>query len=125
MKILLIEDNLLNQKVVIFNLKKFNYDITAIADGKEALENVKKSRYDLILMDIMLPGMNGYEITEEIRNFEKQNKIKTPVPIIALTANTYDNDRERCINAGMNEYLAKPFTSEQLVEVINKFISAE
>lgn len=125
MKILLIEDNLLNQKVVIFNLKKFNYNITAIADGKEALENVKKSRYDLILMDIMLPGMNGYEITEEIRNFEKQNKIKTPVPIIALTANTYDNDRERCINAGMNEYLAKPFTSEQLVEVINKFISAE
>ncbi len=125
MKILLIEDNLLNQKVVIFNLKKFNYDITAITDGKEALENVKKSRYDLILMDIMLPGMNGYEITEEIRNFEKQNKIKTPVPIIALTANTYDNDRERCINAGMNEYLAKPFTSEQLVEVINKFISAE
>lgn len=125
MKILLIEDNLLNQKVVIFNLKKFNYDITAIADGKEALEEVKKTRYDLILMDIMLPGLNGYEITEEIRKFEKKNKIETPVPIIALTANTYDNDREKCFSAGMNEYLAKPFSSEQLVEVIQKFISTE
>jgi len=125
LKILLIEDNLLNQKVVIFNLKKFNYDITAIADGKEALEEVKKTRYDLILMDIMLPGLNGYEITEEIRKFEKKNKIETPVPIIALTANTYDNDREKCFSAGMNEYLAKPFSSEQLVEVIQKFISTE
>ena len=125
MKILLIEDNLLNQKVVIFNLKKFNYDITAITDGKEALEEVKKTRYDLILMDIMLPGLNGYEITEEIRKFEKKNNIETPVPIIALTANTYDNDREKCFSAGMNEYLAKPFSSEQLVEVIKKFISTE
>jgi len=125
LKILLIEDNLLNQKVVIFNLRKFNYDITGIANGREALENVKKTRYDLILMDIMLPEMNGFEITKEIRKFEKENKVEKPVPIIALTANTYDNDREKCFLAGMNEYLAKPFTAEQLVEVIQKFISTE
>ena len=125
MKILLIEDNLLNQKVVIFNLRKFNYDIKGIANGREALENVKETRYDLILMDIMLPEMNGFEITKEIRKFEKENKIEKPVPIIALTANTYDNDREKCFLAGMNEYLAKPFTAEQLVKVIQKFISTE
>ncbi len=122
MKILLIEDNVLNQKVVIFNLKKFNYEITAFTNGKEALESMKKTRYDLILMDIMLPEMNGYQVTSEIRKLEKNNNIEKPVPIIALTANTYDNDREKCFNAGMNEYLAKPFTSEQLVEVIQKFI---
>ena len=122
MKILLIEDNVLNQKVVIFNLKKFNYEITTFTSGKEALDDIKKTRYDLILMDIMLPEMNGYQVTSEIRKLEKENNIEKPVPIIALTANTYDNDREKCFNAGMNEYLAKPFTSEQLVEVIQKFI---
>lgn len=125
MKILLIEDNLLNQKVVIFNLKKFNYEITAFTNGREALESVKNNSFDLILMDIMLPEMNGYQVTEEIRKIEKEIGIKNPVPIIALTANTYDNDREKCFNAGMNEYLAKPFTSEQLIEVIHKFIPTD
>ncbi len=86
MKILLIEDNLLNQKVVMFNLKKFNYDIKGITNGKEALEEVKKTSYDLILMDIMLPEMNGFEITEEIRKFEKEKNVENPVPIIALNS---------------------------------------
>lgn len=125
MKILLIEDNLLNQKVVIFNLKKFNYDIKGVTNGRNALEEVKNTRYDLILMDIMLPEMNGFEITEEIRKYEKEKGIENPVPIIALTANTYDNDREKCFQAGMNEYLAKPFTSDQLIEMIHKFIPPE
>lgn len=125
MKILLIEDNLLNQKVVIFNLKKFNYEIKGVTNGKVALEEVKKTRYDLVLMDIMLPEMNGFEITHEIRKYEKENNVETPVPIVALTANTYDNDREKCFHAGMNEYLAKPFTSEQLIEMIHKFIPPE
>lgn len=122
MKILLIEDNLLNQKVVLFNLKKLNYNITAITNGREALEHAKTNSYDLILMDIMLPEMNGMEITEEIRIFEKENGIENPVPIIALTANTYDNDREKCLSVGMNEYLAKPFNAQQLIDMIKKFI---
>lgn len=121
MRILLVEDNLLNQKVVLFNLKKLNYDITAIVNGREALEEAKKTRYDLILMDIMLPEMNGFEITQEIRIFEKENNIEN-VPIIALTANTYDNDRQKCLKVGMDEYLAKPFTAQQLIDMINKFI---
>ena len=122
MKILLIEDNLLNQKVVIFYLQKLNYSITATTNGNDVIEMIKKDNFDLILMDIMLPEKNGYEITEEIRHFEKENSIDNPVPIIALTANTYDNDRDKCLKAGMNEYLEKPFTSQQLIEMIQKFV---
>ena len=116
MDILLVEDNLLNQKVVIFNLKKYNFNVTAVTNGPDAIENVMQNTYDLVLMDIMLPGMDGYEITQAIREYEKANSIESPVPIIAITANTLDNDRERCFKAGMNEYLAKPFTAAQLIE---------
>lgn len=122
LKILLIEDNLLNQKVVIFYLQKLNGDITAVDNGIDALEIIKKETFDLILMDIMLPEKNGYEITVEIRKLEKENKIENPVPIIALTANTYDNDRDKCLAAGMNEYLEKPFSAQQLIEMIQKFV---
>jgi osomolarity two-component system sensor histidine kinase NIK1 len=120
--ILLVEDNLLNQKVVIFNLKKYNYNVTAVTNGPEAIELVKQHTFDLVLMDIMLPEMNGYEITAAIREYETANAIENPVPIIAITANTLDNDRERCIKVGMNEYLSKPFTAAQLIEKIRIFI---
>lgn len=122
MDILLVEDNLLNQKVVIFNLKKYNYNVTAVTNGPEAIELVKQHTFDLVLMDIMLPEMNGYEITAAIREYETANAIENPVPIIAITANTLDNDRERCIKVGMNEYLSKPFTAAQLIEKIRIFI---
>ena len=126
MKILLVEDNLLNQKVVIYNLKKFNLDIIAVTNGVDAIDNVKNTKFDLILMDIMLPGMNGFEITVEIRKYEKDLGIDdNKVPIIALTANTYDNDRYKCIEAGMNDYLSKPFTADQLAVKIGKFIDLE
>ncbi len=122
MKILLIEDNLLNQKVVMFYLQKLNYSITATTNGNEAIKIIKDNNFDLILMDIMLPERNGYEITKEIRQIEEETKVDKPVPIIALTANTYDNDRDKCLAAGMNEYLEKPFTSQQLIEMIQKFV---
>lgn len=124
MKILLVEDNLLNQKVVMINLKKFKFDITAVAHGRDALLEFDKHKFDLVLMDIMLPDMKGYEITAEIRNREKLNQVTNPVPIIALTANTYDNDREKCINAGMDDYLAKPFSAQQLIDVVENNIKA-
>jgi osomolarity two-component system sensor histidine kinase NIK1 len=75
-------------------------------------------------MDIMLPEMNGFEVTEKIRSFENEQGL-TPVPIVALTANTLDNDREKCISIGMNEYLSKPFTADQLLEKIEKFVQLE
>lgn len=122
MKILLVEDNLLNQKVVMFNLKKYNYDIIAVSNGLDAIKTAKENQFDLILMDLMLPELNGFEITIKIREHEKEIGIETPVPIIALTANTLDNDREKCIEVGMNEYLSKPFTANQLAEKIHLFI---
>ncbi|QIA06531.1 response regulator [Draconibacterium halophilum] len=122
MDILLVEDNLLNQKVVIFNLKKYNYNVIPVTNGPEAIEKVKQHTYDLVLMDIMLPEMDGYEITAVIREYEKENGVKKPVPIIAITANTLDNDRDKCFSVGMNEYLSKPFTAAQLIEKIRIFI---
>jgi len=120
--ILLVEDNLLNQKVVVFNLKKYSYNVIAVTNGTDALEKIKQQTFDLVLMDIMLPEMNGYEITEAIRKYEEANGIENPVPIIAITANTLDNDREKCFKVGMNEYLSKPFTAAQLIEKIRIFI---
>lgn len=122
MKILLVEDNLMNQKVVMFNLKKLNLEIAPAVTGSEAIELFKNNQFSLVLMDIMLPEMDGYEITQAIREIEKQNNIENPVPIIALTANTYDNDKEKCFNAGMNDYLSKPFTSKQLIDMIAKYL---
>jgi osomolarity two-component system sensor histidine kinase NIK1 len=124
LKILLVEDNLLNQKVVMFNLRKYDYNITAVTNGLDALEAFKNNQFDLVLMDIMLPEMNGFEVTEKIRNFESKEG-KNSVPIVALTANTLDNDREKCIKVGMNEYLSKPFTANELIEKIEKFVQLE
>ena len=120
MKILLVEDNLLNQKVVIFGLKRFDHDITAVTNGKDALSAINSNRFDLILMDIMLPEMSGIDVTVEIRKIEQEANAD-PVPIVALTANTLDNDREKCFKAGMNDYLSKPFTVDQLVAAIDKY----
>ncbi|WP_346855979.1 response regulator [uncultured Draconibacterium sp.] len=123
MDILLVEDNLLNQKVVTFNLKKYSYNVTAVSNGPDAIKAVADQTFDLILMDLMLPEMDGYEITTEIRKMEKVKGTDKPVPIIAITANTLDNDREKCFEVGMNEYLSKPFTAEQLIDKIRMFIS--
>jgi CheY-like chemotaxis protein len=125
LKILLVEDNLMNQKVVMFNLKKLNCTITPVTNGREAFETFKDGSFDLILMDIMLPEMNGYEITTEIRKFEKIKNVENPVIIIALTANTYENDKEKCLGVGMNEYISKPFSAQQLISTIEKYIQPE
>jgi len=121
-KILLVEDNLMNQKVVMFNLKKLNCEILPAVTGSQAVELYHAHTFDLILMDIMLPEMDGYEITGIIRKIEKEKNIENPVPIIALTANTYDNDKEKCFNAGMNDYISKPFNARQLLDVIEKYL---
>lgn len=124
MKVLLVEDNFLNQKVVTFHLKKKNYDVVSTDNGPDAMKIVENEDVDLILMDIMLPGMNGFEITAEIRKYEKNQDVKHPVPIIAVTANTLDNDREKCLNAGMDEYLPKPFNAQDLYRVIEECIAS-
>lgn len=114
--LLLVEDNVLNQKLIFLNLTKFGFFIDVANNGLEALEKVQEKKYDLILMDLMMPLMDGFEATRAIRDFEKEDHSHTP--IIGLTANTFDADREKCLGVGMDEYMAKPFD----IEVFNSIL---
>lgn len=124
MKILLVEDNLLNQKVVCFHLRKLDYEVIGVTNWRDAMEEVVHNPPDLVLMDIMLPEKNGFEITADIRKYEENTGIREGVPIIALTANTLDNDKDKCLQAGMNDYLPKPFSPEELYAVIEQFATS-
>lgn len=118
LKILLVEDNILNQRVVTFSLKIFQHEVIIANNGLEAVEMFSSDVFDVILMDIMMPVMDGIEATVRIREIEKSKSVSKPTPIIALTANTMDNDREKCISYGMNEFLAKPFDIGKLHSVL-------
>jgi osomolarity two-component system sensor histidine kinase NIK1 len=112
--ILLVEDNLLNQRIVTFSLKKYNHEVVIANNGVEAIEQFCERKFDVILMDIMMPVMDGLEATIKIRELESKNSNEKRTPIIALTANTMDNDRDKCIAYGMDEFMAKPFDIEKL-----------
>jgi len=120
LSILLVEDNVLNQRIVTFSLKKFMHDVTIANNGQEAFDLFKTKKFDVILMDIMMPVMDGFEATLKIREYEKSNQITPETPIIALTANTMDNDREKCLSHGMNEFMAKPFDMEKLNQLFQE-----
>lgn len=109
--ILLVEDNVLNQKLIFLNLAKYGFKIDVANNGQEALDKLTGQSYDLVLMDLMMPVMDGLEATMRIR--EKEKSSQQHIPIIGLTANTYDADREKCIAYGMDEYMAKPFDLEE------------
>lgn len=112
--ILLVEDNILNQRVVTFSLKKYKHEVVIANNGVEAIERFRANKFDVILMDIMMPVMDGIEATVKIREIERLDHIEWRTPIIALTANTMDNDRDKCISYGMDEFMAKPFDIEKL-----------
>jgi osomolarity two-component system sensor histidine kinase NIK1 len=120
LNILLVEDNLLNQRIVTFSLKKYNHEVTIANNGLEAIEMFRDEKYDVILMDIMMPVMDGLEATVKIREVERDQKIEKRTPIIALTANTMDNDRDKCISYGMDEFMAKPFDIEKLKTIFRE-----
>ena len=120
--ILIIEDNLLNQKIISFWLTKYKYAFEFVSSGEDALVKFTMRWYDVIIMDIMLPGINGYETTSLIREFGQVHYKKQPY-IVAITANTLDNDRRRCLEAGMDEYLAKPFDIQQLNGILGDHFS--
>jgi len=115
LKILLVEDNPLNQKIVSFYLQKDQHEVVATITGEEALDIFKQEKFDVVLMDLMLPGIDGFETTRQIRELEKEKQEKSV--IIALTANTLDNDREKCFEQGMDEYIAKPFDMQKLNDI--------
>ena len=112
----LVEDNLLNQKLASFILKKIGCHAEIASNGLEALEMIGKQNYDLILMDIQMPVMDGLQASMAIRK-----ELHLDVPIVALTANTFQEDVENCLNAGMNDHLSKPYKEEQLIQMINKW----
>ncbi|MCK5823124.1 MAG: response regulator [Bacteroidales bacterium] len=120
--ILLVEDNEINQLFVITLLKKVQIKVDVANNGKIAVEKYKENYYDLILMDLHMPEMDGYEATQYIRNNFGINKKN--VPIIALTAAAIKGEKEKCINAGMNDYISKPFKQEKFFEKITTFLSA-
>ena len=121
--VLLVEDNLINQKIVVLSMKSHVKNIDIANNGKEALDKFGTSKYDIILMDIQMPIMNGITSTKKIREIEKS--IGTHTPIIAITANALLGDKEECINAGMDEYISKPFQIEMLIQKMKKLLGQE
>ena len=120
--LLLAEDNLINQKVSIKILNRAGYNVTAVGNGVEVLEAVAKDKFDLILMDIQMPEVDGYSATKEIR---KLNNGYSKIPIIALTAHALMGDREKCIEAGMNDYLTKPIAADKLINKVDTLLKIE
>jgi len=123
-KILIVEDNKLNQKILSFWLSKEHYVFKVSETGEDAIETFKQEWFDVVIMDIMLSGINGFETTRQIRI--EGNKVYKKQPfIIALTANTLDNDKNRCLKNGMDDYLAKPFDMKKLDSILESIYLPE
>jgi PAS domain S-box-containing protein len=118
LRILLAEDNIINRQVAILSLKKFGFKADTVENGQEALEKVISKEYDIILMDVQMPVMDGITATQKIREFEKAEN-RRPIRIIAMTANAMREDKERCLAAGMDDYISKPFKPAELLKLIN------
>jgi len=118
LRILLAEDNLINQKLAIALLEKESHEVTVASDGQQAVELFLANPFDIVLMDVQMPVMDGFEATQKIRDFERANG--THAPIIALTAHAGVVDRERCLAAGMDEYISKPIRIGKLRKAISK-----
>lgn len=118
MKILVAEDNIVNQKLITFILNKMGYEMDIVQNGQEAVEAATQKQYDIILMDVQMPEMDGLEATRLIRE-----RLQVQPIIIAMTANAMQGDREECIMAGMNDYISKPIKLEDLKAMLEKFAS--
>ena len=116
--VLLAEDNEVNQRFTVRLLEKQGHRVKAVTNGEEVLEAYEQHTFDLILMDVQMPVMNGYVATEKIREYEKD--IDRHIPIVALTARAMKEDQEKCLNAGMDQYISKPINSNNLFETIRE-----
>ncbi len=119
-RILLAEDNVVNQAVGVAMLEKLGCQVDVANNGKEAVDAVSAGTYDLVLMDCQMPEMDGFAATAEIRHLD--NRRGRRLPIVALTAHATESDRELCLAAGMDDYLAKPYTLTQLSAVLDRYL---
>ncbi|RMG23564.1 MAG: response regulator [Armatimonadetes bacterium] len=120
-RILLAEDNVVNRKVAVRLLEKMGHTVLCAEDGRQAVEIAKQEPIDLILMDVQMPEMDGFEATAAIRDWQIQSGIT--FPIIAMTAHALEGDRERCIAAGMDDYISKPISRERLERVLSRWLT--
>jgi two-component system, sensor histidine kinase len=118
-RILLVEDNLINQRVSMFSLKQLGFEVDVADNGRIAVDKFLENPYDLILMDIQMPVMDGLEATRLIREIERQRGVESPVKIVAITANALGEDRKECLNVGIDGFLTKPFNLDKLPVVIS------
>ena len=118
-RILVAEDNPVNQLVILEQLGDLGYRAEAVANGEEALRAIESDHYDLVLMDCQMPGLDGYEATRRLRAQEEGH-----LPVIALTAHAMKGDRERCLDAGMDDYISKPFTEARLEKTLRRWLDA-
>ena len=121
-RILLAEDNPVNLELIKTILQLFGYQVDAVGNGKQAVDAYCRGAYDLILMDCQMPVMDGYEAVRAIRKQERQSGTRH-IPIVALTAHALPSDRQYCLDAGMDDYLSKPFRQEQLREIVERWLS--
>ena len=116
--ILIAEDNAINQKVIERMVQKLGYRVDLVTNGQEAIEALGRQSYCMVFMDCQMPEMDGLEACREIR----RRSSGTRIPIVAITANAMKGDRERCLEAGMDDYVSKPFKQEDLRVVIDRWI---
>jgi len=119
LQILVAEDQIINRKIVVQLLEKKGWKVLAVENGKLAFEAVQEKNYDIILMDVQMPEMDGFDATRSIRKFEKDKDFHTP--IVAMTAHAMKGDREKCLAAGMDYYITKPVNPNELYNTIEKF----
>ena len=120
---LLAEDNPVNVEVASAMLRGLGVEVACAANGEEALAAVRAGDYDLVLMDCMMPVMDGMAATAEIRRLEQQRGRTRTTPIVAITANALQGDRERCLAAGMDDYISKPFSQQALADTLGRWIA--
>jgi signal transduction histidine kinase/CheY-like chemotaxis protein len=116
-KALVAEDNITNQTLLKFTLKQWNLDYDLAENGQQALDLIQKNKYDIVLMDIQMPLMDGYEAAKKIRK-----EVNASIPIIAMTAHVLPTEREKCINAGMNDYISKPLKETEFLKLLKKYL---
>lgn len=121
-RILVADDYFVNHELTREMLEMMECDVDVAEDGEAALSMFKENSYDMIFMDIQMPEMDGYDATREIRKLEKTGE---HIPIVAITANAMEGDKEKCIKAGMDDYICKPLKGEDLETVLSQYLEAE